>query len=57
MWLVHYASKETGRPHCGNEEPAVHVVRQASEVTCPACIRILADDARRTVPKGNESED
>ena len=57
MWLVHYASKETGRPYCGTEESEAYLVTKAAEVTCPACIRTQADDARRAVPRGVESED
>jgi hypothetical protein len=56
---VHHLVDETRRLLCGHSEAAfdwqgggTHAV-----VTCPACMRMLADDVRRAGPRTDDSED
>jgi hypothetical protein len=56
---VHHLVDETGRLLCGHSEASLDwrggIVLAA--VTCPACVRLLADDLRRAGPSAHESED
>lgn len=56
---IHHLVDETGRLLCGRSEVSLDwresPTREA--VTCPACLRMLADDVRRAGPRTHDSED
>lgn len=55
---IHHLVDETRRLLCGDE--ASFDWRESAtreEVTCSACVRLLADDARRAAPRTHDSED
>lgn len=58
--VVHELSMPGGRPLCGTDT-VVDPPREALRVTCPSCLRLLADDSRRAAhvgsPRADESED
>ncbi|ACL65523.1 conserved hypothetical protein [Anaeromyxobacter dehalogenans 2CP-1] len=58
--VVHELSTPGGRPLCG-ADAVLAPPHQPLRVTCTACLRLLADDARRAAhagsPRADESED
>jgi hypothetical protein len=58
---VHDLSVPGGRPLCGADAVMDPPPRQAAPVSCPACVRLLGDDARRKAhaarPHAHESDD
>ncbi|HET9594106.1 MAG TPA: hypothetical protein VFP65_00920 [Anaeromyxobacteraceae bacterium] len=56
---VHHLVDVTGRLLCGHTEPSFDWCRGVTDaaVTPSACVRLLADDARRAGPSTHESED
>jgi hypothetical protein len=56
---VHHLVDETQRALCGYGPQGTGSPEGSAtaRVTCPACTRLLADDVRRTVAHGVESED
>jgi hypothetical protein len=55
---IHHVVAETGRLLCGQSEAFDWPGNVTSApVTCPACVRILADDVRRAGPRTHDSED
>jgi hypothetical protein len=56
---IHHLVDETGRLLCGHSEASLDWRERATRraVTCPACLRILADEVRRAGPRTHDSED
>jgi hypothetical protein len=56
--VIHHLVAETQRLLCGHSEtfawPGSVTI---APVSCPACARMLADDARRAGPRADDSED
>lgn len=56
--VVHHLVDTTRRLLCGQSETVVWSARETSAaVSCPACVRMLHDDARREGPTAYDSED
>lgn len=59
--LSHELSVPGGRPFCGAEAVSDPPPDPARPVTCPACARLIEDEARRSAheqrPRSDESED
>lgn len=56
---IHHLVNETRRVLCGEREASFDVRGSATSapVTCPACLRMLADDVRLAGQRTDESED
>ena len=56
---IHHLVDETGRLLCGHRQPSFDWEQSATTelVTCPACVRMLAEDVRRAGPTTHDSED
>jgi hypothetical protein len=56
---IHHLVDETRRLLCGHSEASFDWRASATRaaVTCPACLRMLADDVRRAGPSTHDSED
>jgi hypothetical protein len=56
---IHHLVEETLRLLCGHREPTFDWPGNptAAAVTCPACLRMLADDVRCAAPRTHDSED
>lgn len=56
---IHHLVDETRRLLCGHSEDACDWPGSGTigAVTCPACVRMLADDVRRAGPRKHDSED
>ena len=55
---IHHLVDTTQRLLCGHSESIIWCAGGTSAaVSCPACVRILEDDARRDGPTAYDSED
>jgi len=56
---IHHLVDETRRLLCGHSEASFDWRGGATRaaVTCPACVRLLAEDGRRAGPSAHDSED
>jgi hypothetical protein len=55
---IHHVVEETRRVLCGHPDgPFESRGGTSAAVTCPACVRMLADDVRLAGPRTHDSED
>ncbi len=56
---IHHFTPETLGLLCGHSQPGIEWSMHAvgEPVSCPACVRLLADDVRRQGPRSHDSED